>query len=314
MPLIHHRRLVFPWLCVAVFLTAAGGCDRGAPNGRVGKPVIVASIIPLANLTEQLTGDWADIVLLLPASESPHHAELTPDKMRQLAHADFVVVVGMGLDPWAEKGIEAADNKQFRVVRFSDLIAGGASPKGTTPSNNHLWLDPVLTGKFVQAFSEQLKLRYPDHATAIGAAAERLLADLHQLDREYADQLAAVPERRLITFHNAFDLIAERYGLEIVVRLTDIELSPGGEVTPERIREALEAIKKYKLKVLYAEPEFPDQVIARLHEETGADVLQLDPQGNPAVEGYRTYQEMMRSNLKTLVKGQGGKWQVASGK
>jgi zinc transport system substrate-binding protein len=306
MPLIRHRRLVFPWLCVAVFLAAAGGCDRGAPNGSVGKPVIVASIFPLANLAEQLTGDWADVVLLLPASESPHHAELTPDKTRQLALADFAVVVGMALDPWAEKAIEAAGNKRLRVVRFSDLIAGDASPKGTTPSNNHLWLDPVLTSKFVQAFSEQLMQRYPDHATTISAAAERLLGDLHQLDREYADQLAAVPERRLITFHNAFDLIAERYGLEIVVRLTDIELSPGGEVTPERIREALEAIRKYKLKVLYAEPEFPDQVIARLHEETGADVLQLDPQGNPAVEGYRTYQEMMRSNLKTLVKGQGG--------
>jgi zinc transport system substrate-binding protein len=313
MPLIRHRWLLFPWLCVAVFLTAAGGCDRGAPSGSAGKPVIVASIFPLANLTEQLTGDWADVVLLLPASESPHHAELTPDKMTQLSHADFILVVGFGLDPWAEKGIEAADNKQLRVVRFSDLIADGASPKGATPSNNHLWLDPVLTSKFVQAFAEQLRQHYPDHAATIGAAAERLLSDLHRLDREYADQLTAVPERRLITFHNAFDLITERYGLEIVVRLTDIELSPGGEVTPERIREALEAIRKYKLKVLYAEPEFPDQVIARLHEETGADVLQLDPQGNPAVEGYRTYQEMMRSNLKTLVKGQGGKSQMMVG-
>ena len=314
MPLIRHRRFLFSWLGVAALLATAGGCDRGAPNGSAGKPVIVASIFPLANLTEQLTGDWADVVMLLPASESPHHAELTPDKMRQLAHADFLVVVGMGLDPWAEKGIEAAENKRLRVVRFSDLIAAGALSKSSPPSNNHLWLDPVLTSKFIQTFSEQLKDRYPDHAATIGAAAERLLDDLRRLDREYADQLAAVPERRLITFHNAFDLIAVRYGLEIVVRLTDIELSPGGEVTPERIREALEAIRKYKLKVLYAEPEFPDQVIARLHEETKADVLQLDPQGNPAVEGYRTYQEMMRSNLKTLVMGQGGKWQAGSGK
>ena len=96
-------------------------------------------------------------------------------------------------------------------------------------------------------------------------------------------------------------------GLEIVVRLTDIELTPGGEVTSDRIREAIEAIHNYHLKTLYAEPEFPDQVIARLRDETGADVLLLDPQGNPAVAGYRTYQEMMRTNLFTLVKGQGGK-------
>jgi zinc transport system substrate-binding protein len=138
------------------------------------------------------------------------------------------------------------------------------------------------------------------------SAAKRLLADLGQVDREYAEQLAGVPQKDLITFHNAFDLIAARYHLNILVRLTDIEISPGGEVTPDKIREALEAIKKYKLKVLYAETEFPDQVIRRLREETGGtvDVLLLDPQGNPDVEGYRTYQQMMRSNLKTIVKGQ----------
>src|SRR5260221_2345667 len=179
MPLIRHRRFLFSWLGVAALLATAGGCDRGAPNGSAGKPVIVASIFPFANLTEQLTRDWADVVMLLPASQSPHHAELTPDKMRQLAHADFLVVVGMGLDPWAEKGIEAAENKRLRVVRFSDLIAAGALSKSSPPSNNHLWLDPVLTSKFIQTFSEQLKDRYPDHAATIGAAAERLLGDLH---------------------------------------------------------------------------------------------------------------------------------------
>ena len=155
-----------------------------------------------------------------------------------------------------------------------------------------------------RSFAEDLKRRYPPHAAAIQAAADKLLADLRRLDRQYAEQLAKVPERKLITFHNAFDRIADRYHLHVVVRLTDIELSPGGEVTPDRIREALAAIAKYKLKVLYAEPEFPDQVVARLRDETGVTVLRLDPEGNPAVAGYRTYQEMMRSNLKTLVKGQ----------
>jgi zinc transport system substrate-binding protein len=227
-----------------------------------------------------------------------------------------VVVVGLGLDPWADKAVAALGDQRQSVIRFSDLIADAAKGSGSAaveiaaprePKNNHLWLDPVLTIRFVEALSAQLKKRYPEHAASIATATERLTADLHRIDREYAEQLARVPEKRLITYHNAFDLIAERYGLEIVVRLTDIELTPGGEVTSDRIREAIEAIHKYHLKTLYAEPEFPDQVIARLRDETGADVLVLDPQGNPAVAGYRTYQEMMRTNLATLVKGQGGK-------
>jgi zinc transport system substrate-binding protein len=292
------------WAWLALFLVAAGGCDRAREaSGR--KPVIAVSIFPLASLVEQLTGDWSEVVTLLPASASPHNPSFTPDQVRAIARADVLIVVGMGLDPWAEKAATAAESPP--VLRFSDLI-GGEANKSHSPRNNHLWLDPVLTAKFVEALSARFKERYPDHAAGIQSAAERLLADLRRLDREYAEQLAAVPRKDLITFHNAFDLIAERYHLNILVRLTDIEISPGGEVTPDKIREALEAIKKFKLNVLYAETEFPDQVIRRLRDETAdetsVDVLLLDPQGNPAVEGYRTYQQMMRSNLKTLVKGQ----------
>ena len=124
------------------------------------------------------------------------------------------------------------------------------------------------------------------------------------MDAEYRQQLAAVPQRELITFHNAFDLIARRYGLKIVAHLTDIELTPGGEVTPEHFMEAVHAIRQFKLNAVYAEPEFPDVILNSIHRETGVEVLQLDPLGSPRQAGYQTYQEMMRSNLKTLVKGQ----------
>jgi zinc transport system substrate-binding protein len=287
------------WLAVILALVGAGGCDRSQTTDS-GKPVIAVSIFPVENLVEQLADGWAEVVTLLPASASPHNAALNPDQIRAVARAEVVVVVGMGLDPWAEEAAKSAEKTS--VLRFSELVGGADSP--TSKGNNHLWLDPVLTAKFVEQLSMRLEERYPDHAAEIQAAAERLLADLRQLDRDYAEQLGVVSHKDLITFHNAFDLIAERYHLNILMRLTEIEISPGGEVTPDKIREALGAIKKYNLKVLYAETEFPDQVIHRLHDETGVDVLLLDPQGNPAVDGYRTYQQMMRSNLKTLVKGQ----------
>jgi ABC-type Zn uptake system ZnuABC Zn-binding protein ZnuA len=295
------KRRTMLWSLLVVTAVAVG-CEH-AQTASSGKPVIAASIFPVANLVEQLTGDWAEVVTLLPASASPHNAALNPDQIRAVARAGLVVVVGIGLDPWAEQAAKSVGSPV--VLRFADLIDNGAQ-RSTSKVNNHLWLDPVLTAKFVEELSTRLKQQYPEHAADIQSAADRLLADLRQLDHEYAEQLSGVPNKDLITFHNAFDLIAERYHLNILVRLTDIEISPGGEVTPDKIREALGAISKYKLKVLYAETEFPDQVIRRLRDETGGrvDVLLLDPQGNPAVEGYRTYQQMMRSNLKTLVKGQ----------
>ncbi len=262
------------------------------------KPVIGVSIFPLASLVRQLTGEWADVVTLLPAEASPHNVELTADQVRQLDRAQLLVVVGAGLDPWAERAATAMNSSRLEVFRFADLLTD------LKLVNNHLWLDPVLTRQFVAALSDKLQRQFPARADSVRAAAKKLDDDLKKIDDDYRAGLASVPQRDLITFHNAFDLIASRYGLNVVVRLTDIEASPGGEVTPDKYREAVDAVQKHKLKTLYAEPEFPSQVIEALRRQTGAEVLVLDPQGNPAVDGYRTYQDMMRTNLKTLIEGQ----------
>ncbi len=283
------------------------GCHEQAGGGATvppQKPVIAVSIFPVASLVEQLTSDWAEVATLLPPGSSPHSAGMSPDQVRAVSRAKLLVVVGMGLDPWAEKAAAASGDKAPPILRFADLIAGATSGAGAPPANNHLWLDPVLAKQFVAALAVKLEVQFPDHAAETRAAAEQLASDLTKLDQEYRDGLAAVPQKELITFHNAFDLIAERYHLKILVRLTDIELEPGAEVTPDKFREAIDAVHQYGLKVLYCEPEFPDQAVQALHRETGAEVLMLDPEGSPAVGGYHTYQEMMRANLRTLVRGQ----------
>ena len=84
-------------------------------------------------------------------------------------------------------------------------------------------------------FASQLSGRYPQHRGEIEKAATRLSAELQELDQKYRMELAAVRRRELITFHNAFDLIAHRYGLIIVARLTDIESDPHGGITPGKL-------------------------------------------------------------------------------
>jgi ABC-type Zn uptake system ZnuABC Zn-binding protein ZnuA len=317
----------------------------------------------------QLTDGWADVVTLLPDGASEHAFEMTADQVRQLSRADLLVLVGNGLDSWAEpKSGMTADSKLPTVLRMGDLIGnlgegkdltspgttrtgasdsdkGKVDPPAATPAksdasnagatiassvadldsernvtrrgpppapvpdatgpNNHLWLDPVLARRFVTVFASQLSARYPQHRGEIEKAAVRLSAELQDLDQKYRSELAAVRRRELITFHNAFDLIAHRYGLIVVARLTDIDSDPHGGITPDSYLAAIKAINKYNLMAIYSEPEFSAQEISSIQRETAVEVLTLDPLGGPSVDGYRTYQEMMQSNLKTLVKGQG---------
>ena len=131
-----------------------------------------------------------------------------------------------------------------------------------------------------------------------------MLVDLAKLNDEYKQQLAAVPNKQLVTFHNAFDLPAKRYGLEVLAHLAELDIAPGGDVSPKQIDDVVDAARKHKLKVIYTEPQFPPQAVETVQREAGLQLLPLDPEGDPVTGGYKTYQDMMRWNLKNLVQGQ----------
>lgn len=367
-----HLRPVWFLPLVAAGLALAGCAEQTATGPT--KQVIAVSIAPVASLVGQLTDGWADVVTLLPEGAEEHDFEMTASQVRQLSRAELLVLVGSGLDTWAEPKPGASGGPA--VLRMSDLIAtvkgdpaddkvtaaaaatGGTAttPAATTPAaasqpksdslkngvavsspasakppatppadsnaaaaqlgpppaplpdtagpNNHLWLDPVLVEKFVEALAGRLCDRYPEHRADIERATRRLSSDLREIDQAYRRELSAVHRREMVTFHNAFDLIARRYGLVIVARLTDIESDPHGGITPASYLTAIRAIKQYGLLVIYSEPEFPSEQIGAIERQTAVEVLTLDPLGGPSINGYRTYQEMMISNLKTLVKGQ----------
>ena len=237
---------------------------------------VVISIHPLASLVGELTGDEANLFTMLPQGGSPHGFEITPDLMRKLGEADLLIMVGMSLDPWAEKAAKNSGKSGLVIHRFADLIE---AYKKTKP----------------QPLAEDAVLAARTKAT---------LDKLDALHAKYQAATATLKTKELVTFHNAFDLLAERYGMKVVAHLTEMDLPTGAEVTPRHLREARDAVIKHKLKTLYAEPAYPDTALTAIAEATGVKVLRLDDLGGADREGYRTYFEMMESNLRVLMEGQ----------
>jgi ABC-type Zn uptake system ZnuABC Zn-binding protein ZnuA len=327
-------------LVLAAGLTALTGCDRRAESGSnsstqpaaaaSGRPVIVVSIHPVASLVSQLVDDWGQVHTLLPPGASEHSTDLPPEAVTKLADADVLVIVGLGLDDWLAERAETVAKKKLRVLRFAELAGAATQPaerdghdheghdhsggaaqgehdhhdhSGGAP-NAHLWLDPAATSRFVKNLGVRLEGLMPEHGQALRNRVRLMHDRLGYLDADYRGKLARVPNKKLVTFHNAFDPLAERYGLEVVAHLTEPGVDSSGEVTPRKLAEAIQAIREHDLPVVYAEPQFPDAAAESIREQTGVTVLRLDPLGDPKTEGYRTYEEMMRSNLQTLVEGQ----------
>jgi len=171
--------------------------------------------------------------------------------------------------------------------------------------NPHLWLDPLVidafAGELAEAFAGML---IDEQAARVRQNAQAFRADVTALHEQHRDRLGTLERRRLITFHNAFDPLADRYGLQVVAHLTPLDLGGGAEVTPARLDAAVRAIESYDVPAVYVEPQFSDAAARRIAERSGVPVLTLDPLGHPDIDGRRTWLELMQTNLNTLMTGQ----------
>ena len=321
-------------ICV---LIAAGAlllssCGQKPPaRAKGGKFRVVATIFPLADAARQVGGRHAEVVTLLRPGVSAHDYTATPADAQALAQADLLLMVGLGLDDWAEQAGRSTAGKKLRVYRMSDSDSGvaGVSPASgpaTTATaaaapvkhdadeqdehdahahagDPHLWLDPLRMRQYVLCLAGVLGELDPAHAADYHANATVYAAQIEQLDAEYRQRLAPCKGRAFASFHPAFTYLADRYGLE------QIGLQRTGEagLTPAQLEKVAQFIRQKNVKVIFTEPQFPSERLARLAELTGTRIGTLDPLGNPGQSGYDNYLAMMRSNLAQLEQGLAGR-------
>ena len=182
-----------------------------------------------------------------------------------------------------------------------------AHDHGQAGANPHVWLDPVWARGFVAAITPRLVQALPGEREGIEGRSRQLDQRLAELHAEHTKALESLSQRKLITYHDAFDVLAARYGLKVVGHIEPlVELRPGGELTPGRIVEIARLVGGQGVPTLYYEPQFPRGAVDAIAARAGVGVLKLDPLGHPRMPGYEGYFQMMRSNLRTLVKGQSG--------
>ncbi|MBI1658463.1 MAG: zinc ABC transporter substrate-binding protein [Thaumarchaeota archaeon] len=163
----------------------------------------------------------------------------------------------------------------------------------------HVWLDPVLAIQQVYNIRDGLASANPAGAEVYRANAESFAAQLEELHRDYSGGLSDCAQDTIVTTHQAFGYLVERYGIKV-------ETLSG--IAPEAISavdvvDLVEFMRDNDIGYVLAEDIVDTRVVNVLAEETGAQVLTLSPLESATasqLESGVTYMDRMRENLTIL--------------
>jgi zinc transport system substrate-binding protein len=274
-------RIVLMLVGAAAVIAVAAGCGGDTSAGNGGREDVVAGFYPLAFAAEQIGGREVDVTNLTPAGAEPHDIELSVRDVEHVLDADLVLYLGDGFQPALE---EAAGETHGKAV---DLLDGLDVHQG----DPHVWLDPVRYARMVETIGKALGKE---------AAGKALAARVLALDDEYRSGLADCERHEIVTSHEAFGHLAERYWLE---QISITGISPESEPSPRDLERVADLVRERGVTTVFAETLVSPELSETVARETGAKTAVLDP-----IEGLTedeiahggTYFTVMRANLAAI--------------
>lgn len=290
---------------------------------------VVASIKPLHSLATAVMAGAGEPTLVVSGNASEHIYNLRPSEARAIADADLVVWAGPSIESFLVRPL--ASLRADQVLTLTDLPAmtrlpfrvGGpfeAHDHGHEGEHDdahehddghdhehedehdhdhdhegmfdgHVWLDPQNAIVIARTLAAALGEKDPGNAALYNANAAALIARLKALDTALASSLAPVETKPFIVFHDAYQYLEHRYGLDVVGSVT---VSPDVPASAKRVAALKAKIVDAGAVCIFSEPQFDPKLIMSLKEGTGVRAGVLDPLGAALPEGPDQYFLLMQ--------------------
>jgi ABC-type Zn uptake system ZnuABC Zn-binding protein ZnuA len=285
------------------------GCATAPP--KTSKQLrVVTTLGVLADWARQVGGDRLEVTSLLTGNESPHTYEIKPADVKTVAEARILFRVGLGMEEWLDPAIENSGNKNLVVVDaaegITDIIEDSEHRPASSaliprPSslvlprvgNPHIWLDPEYAKAGIKNLVRELVKLDPRGESLYRTREAAYFVQLDSLSQAIKVQVAALADRRFISFHDAWPYFCRRFGLQVVATVEPI---PGQEPSAKELARLVDLIRREHIKVITTEPQLPSALPEMLAGETGVKVVSLNP-----LESEGGYIAVLGSSASALI-------------
>ena len=246
---------------------------------------ITCSLFPVYDFTRAITGNLANVRLLLKPGVEPHEFEPSALDVKALNDSDVFIFTDKAMEGWAER--------ISRSLTHTEII--NASENITLIDNDpHIWLDLSLAQKMLMNIAEKLCVISPENSETFTNNAKSYCSKLAELDEKFY----ALNKNKSLVFAGEFSCqyFLRRYGFNYISAY-----EAENEPSIKKLAQVMKFIQQNRTRYIFSEPLEISQVTRSISEETGAKILTFDTCHKVKDENI-TFLEIMTGNYENLAR------------
>ncbi|MDR1914220.1 MAG: metal ABC transporter substrate-binding protein [Clostridiales bacterium] len=309
------KKVILSIISVVCFATLAGcsATENSAGVSDEGKLSVISTVFTPYDFSRSITGELADVSMLLPPAAESHSFEPTPQDIIKVQNSDVFVYVGGESDEWVNTILESLDTSKMTVITLMDcvevveeeIVEGMEEEEEEEEGiayDEHVWTSPKNAKLIVQKISDALVSADPKNAAAYEKNTDDYLSRLTELDASFQAVVDGAKRKTIVMGDRfPFRYLADAYGLDYFAAFPGC--STETECSAATIAFLIDKINAEQIPVVFHIELSNENIAKSISEATGAENLLLHACHNITKADFdngKTYIDLMKGNVETL--------------
>ncbi|MDG6225490.1 MAG: zinc ABC transporter substrate-binding protein [Candidatus Thermoplasmatota archaeon] len=301
---------------ISASIMIAGCLKDGSEDGL---DTVIVTILPQAEMVRSILGENVNLIVMVPAGQSPHGYSPTPGQMKDVAKGDIYFKVGSGIEfEVTNLPTIIETNPRMKVVDLSEgMVLKSFDEHHGVHSNDdehdhdeeddhheeedghddhdheggadaHVWLSPknmrIMAGNVYMAVIEA----DPDNEDIYKDNYEAYLQRLDDAISHIEDKLSPYQDREFLVYHPAWGYFGDDF--ELVQLAVESE---GKKPGPQGVAAIIDQAKEHNISVVFVSPQFETSAANEIAQSIGGEVVPVDPLAENYIDNLKHIAEQM---------------------
>ncbi len=291
------KNKILSFLLIFTFILTLTAC--GSKNN--DKLKIVTTIFPQYDFAKQITGDNAEITLLLTPGSESHSYEPTAADIAKIQQADLFIYNGGESEIWVDKILDSYGKNKDNFLRLMDFVTP-LMEENENEYDEHIFTSLKNSQILLDEINKSICKIDSQNANVYTENTEKYKSEIAQLDEKYEDMIKNA-KRNMVIFGDRFPFryLAEDYNLNCYAAFSGCGSET--EASPATISDLINKVKEKDVPIIF-HIEFSNESIAeKIAKATNTKIALLHSCHNISkddLENNVTYLNLMTYNYNNL--------------